>query len=75
MSFADYGTVLHISSVELLEDGRSLISTQGERRFRVLERGMRDGYHTAKITFLFDERVTDREEIGMRLKVHLRYNV
>ncbi len=64
VSFADYGTVLHISNVELWEGGRSLISTQGERRFKVLERGVKDGYHTAKIMFLFDERVTDREEIG-----------
>ena len=51
--------------METLEDGRFLISTKGERRFKVLGRGMMDGYHTAKIMFLFDERVTDQEEIGM----------
>ena len=48
-----------------MEDGRCLISTRGERRFKVLERGLTDGYHTAKIMFLFDERVTNQEEIGV----------
>lgn len=64
MSFANYGTILHVSSVESMEDGRFLISTKGERRFKVQGRGMTDGYHTATISFLFDERVTSLEDIG-----------
>ena len=47
-----------------MDDGRCLISSTGERRFRVVGRGMIDGYHMAQIVFLFDERVTDQEEIS-----------
>jgi len=47
-----------------MEDGRYLISSTGERRFRVVGRGVMDGYHMAQIVFLFDERVTDQEEIS-----------
>ena len=65
VTFAEYGTILHINSVEPMEDGRFLIATRGERRFKVHGRGMMDGYHMAKITFLFDNRVMDKEEIGM----------
>ena len=64
VSFANYGTILHVSSVQSMEDGRFLLCTRGERRFKVLERGVMDGYHTAKIMFQFDERVTNQEEIG-----------
>ena len=64
VSFANYGTILHIDSVESMEDGRFFISTKGERRFKVLEQAITDGYHTAQIIFLFDERVTNRDEIG-----------
>ena len=64
VSFANYGTVLYVNSVESMEDGRFLLSTKGERRFKVHGRGMADGYHTATITFLFDERVTNQDDIG-----------
>ncbi len=63
-SFSDYGTVLHIDSMESSTDGRIHISTSGERRFKVLGRGMSDGYHTANVAFLFDERVVGKDEIG-----------
>lgn len=63
-SFSDYGTVLFINSVEYTPDGRSLITTTGERRFKVVGRSMRDGYNCAKIKFIFDEQVTDCTKIG-----------
>ena len=56
--------MLYINTVEHTPDGRSLITTTGEKRFRVVERGGCDGYNTSKIQFIVDEPVTDLEEIG-----------
>uniref|UniRef100_A0A8D0EZ24 LON peptidase N-terminal domain and ring finger 1 n=1 Tax=Strix occidentalis caurina TaxID=311401 RepID=A0A8D0EZ24_STROC len=60
-SFADYGCMLEIRQIELLADGRSLVDTIGRRRFRVLSRGHRDGYHTADIEYLEDKKVAGEE--------------
>ncbi|XP_009979077.1 PREDICTED: LON peptidase N-terminal domain and RING finger protein 1-like, partial [Tauraco erythrolophus] len=60
-SFADYGCMLEIRQIELLADGRSLVDTIGTRRFRVLTRGHRDGYHTADIEYLEDKKVAGEE--------------
>ena len=57
--------MLEIRDVEYLPDGRSLLTTIGRRRFRVLSRGMRDGYHTARVEFLNDIQVPDEEKTGM----------
>ena len=64
LSFSSYGTVLYINTVEYTPDGRSLITTTGEKRFKVTQKGTIDGYSTAKIQFIVDEPVTDQEEIG-----------
>ena len=45
----EYGTMLEIRSVQALPDGRSLVSTWGTFRFRILERGTLDGYTVARI--------------------------
>lgn len=63
-SFSSYGTVLYINTVEHTPDGRSLITTTGEKRFEVLERGGCDGYSTVRIRFIVDEPITDYAEIG-----------
>ncbi|KAF7249536.1 LON peptidase N-terminal domain and RING finger protein 1, partial [Varanus komodoensis] len=55
-SFADYGCVLEIQKIAFLPDGRSLVDTIGKRRFRVMSRGHRDGYNTADIEYLEDEK-------------------
>ncbi|OQV20520.1 LON peptidase N-terminal domain and RING finger protein 3 [Hypsibius exemplaris] len=53
--FAGVGTMLKITQeVEYSEDGRCFVQTIGQRRFTVLSRGMRDGYHTAKVKFIKD---------------------
>jgi len=57
--FADYGTMLEVSSVEFFADGRSVVNTVGGRRFKVLHRTMTDGYYTADVEFLVDEPVDD----------------
>jgi len=45
----DFGTMLEIRSVRMLQDGRSLVQTWGVSRFRVLERGTLDGYMVGRI--------------------------
>lgn len=52
---AEYGTMLDIRDVQYFPDGRSVVDTVGSRRFRILRKGMRDGYHTGAVEFLRDE--------------------
>ncbi|XP_071086910.1 LON peptidase N-terminal domain and RING finger protein 1-like [Haliotis cracherodii] len=56
-NFSDVGTMLEIRDVQFFPDGRSLLDTIGGRRFKVLERGHRDGYNTAKVEYLSDKKV------------------
>lgn len=53
----EFGTMLEIRHVQMLPDGRSLVETWGSYRFRIMERGMLDGYMVGRI-----ERVDDFEE-------------
>ncbi len=45
----DFGTMLEIKSVRMLEDGRSMVETRGTYPFRIMERGTMDGYMIARI--------------------------
>ncbi|UJR28094.1 hypothetical protein I4U23_009349 [Adineta vaga] len=60
-TFADYGTLLYIRGLVYTPDGRSVVDTIGQRRFRVLERGTRDGYNTAKVELIHDYPVEQHE--------------
>ncbi|XP_033120926.1 LON peptidase N-terminal domain and RING finger protein 1-like [Anneissia japonica] len=55
--FSDYGCMLKIEEVQTLPDGRSIITIVGGRRFKVLSRGMREGYNTANVRFIEDDTV------------------
>lgn len=55
--------MLEIRDVQYFPDGRSVVDTVGGRRFRVLSRGMCNGYHTAKVEFLSD-RVNEAQQPG-----------
>ncbi|KAM9363161.1 LON peptidase N-terminal domain and RING finger protein 1 [Symphorus nematophorus] len=68
--FVDYGCMLTIRSVHFLPDGRSVVDTIGGKRFRVLSRGMKDGYSTADIEHLEDTRVEDSEELQRLQELH-----
>ncbi|XP_069510084.1 LON peptidase N-terminal domain and RING finger protein 1 isoform X2 [Ambystoma mexicanum] len=68
-SFADFGCMLEIIRLEYLADGRSLVDTMGRRRFRVLKRGHRDGYHTADVEYLEDKKV-EGEELAELQRLH-----
>lgn len=55
--YAEFGTLLEICDLVRLCDGASILSTRGSRRFRVLQRGERDGYDVANVQLLHDEPV------------------
>ncbi|GES78069.1 ATP-dependent protease La domain-containing protein [Rhizophagus clarus] len=66
--YQDYGTMLEIRSAEFLTDGRSLVETIGTYKFRVIEKGVKDGYDVGKIERIDDispeeEERIEREEI------------
>ncbi|XP_032700646.1 LON peptidase N-terminal domain and RING finger protein 3 isoform X2 [Lontra canadensis] len=55
--FAEYGCILEIRNVQFFADGRSVVDSIGRRRFRVLHQGHRDGYNTADIEYIEDQKV------------------
>ncbi|CAB1426898.1 unnamed protein product [Pleuronectes platessa] len=68
--FVDHGCMLMIRSVHFLPDGRSVVDTIGGKRFRVLSRGMKDGYSTADIEHLEDIRVEDSVVLRKLVDLH-----
>ncbi|XP_055333413.1 LON peptidase N-terminal domain and RING finger protein 3-like isoform X3 [Paramacrobiotus metropolitanus] len=64
--FADYGTILRIEHIEYEEDGRCFVHCKGERRFRVLSRSMREGYHTARVKYIADRVLLEDEILEVR---------
>ncbi|KAG7484276.1 hypothetical protein MATL_G00047660 [Megalops atlanticus] len=64
--FADYGCILEVRDVEFFADGRSVVDTIGKRRFKVIQHSQRDGYNTADIEYLEDEKVEGTEEAELR---------
>ena len=67
-AFSDYGCILEIREVQYFPDGRSLVDCIGGKRFRVLSRGQRDGYQTAKVEFLADNQPEGQELEGKEIK-------
>jgi Lon protease-like protein len=64
--FYQYGTLLHIESMHLMPDGRSLIETIGLSRFRVLKYGQKDGYTIGKIERIDDITISEEETVEAR---------
>lgn len=64
--FSEHGCMLEVRDVHFFPDGRSLVDTIGGRRFRVLSRGKRDGYNTAKVEFLQDDPISEMELAEIR---------
>ncbi len=56
--------MLEVRDVQYFPDGRSIVDTTGGRRFKVLGRGTRDGYNTAKVEFLKDAPVAPEQIDG-----------
>ncbi len=63
-SFSEHGTMLEIRDVEYFPDGRSMVDTMGGRRFRILSKGHRDGYDTAKVKIIQDVVPSDSDKAG-----------
>ncbi|XP_053436277.1 LON peptidase N-terminal domain and RING finger protein 3 isoform X2 [Nycticebus coucang] len=55
--FVEYGCILEIRNVQFFADGRSVVDSVGKRRFKVLQQGQRDGYNTADIEYIEDQKV------------------
>jgi Lon protease-like protein len=45
----DFGTMLQITGIMMLDDGRSMVETHGIYCFQIVERGTLDGYVVARI--------------------------
>uniref|UniRef100_A0A336M5K1 CSON011136 protein n=1 Tax=Culicoides sonorensis TaxID=179676 RepID=A0A336M5K1_CULSO len=69
--YVDIGTILDIKDCLQLADGCSILSTIGTRRFKVITRGEKDGYDTAKVEIIEDEPVDDKNE-GIIRQLHDR---
>ncbi|XP_011753708.2 LON peptidase N-terminal domain and RING finger protein 2 [Macaca nemestrina] len=54
---SEYGCMLEIKDVKTFPDGSSVVDAIGVSRFRVLSHRHRDGYNTADIEYLEDEKV------------------
>ena len=65
--------MLEIRDIHVLRDGRSVIDTRGRRRFRVLERRIRDGYNVASVEFLKDVAVPLEQREGDYQQNNLNY--
>jgi Lon protease-like protein len=70
-TFADFGTLLFIRGLVYTQDGRSIVDTIGQRRFRVLERGVRDEYNTAKVQLIHDHPIEQHEFDGLLIEKKL----
>jgi len=73
-TYQDYGTMLEIRSAEFLADGRSLVETIGTYKFKVVEKGSKDGYDVGKVERIDDispeeEERIEREELR-RAEIH-----
>ncbi|XP_062934381.1 LON peptidase N-terminal domain and RING finger protein 2 [Cynocephalus volans] len=58
---SEYGCMLEIKDVRTFPDGSSVVDAIGISRFRVLSHRHRDGYNTADIEYLEDEKVEGPE--------------
>lgn len=62
VNFMQYGTMLEIIHVGLLQDGRSLIETRGLYTFKVKGHGNLDGYMVGDVERIDDISLTEEEE-------------
>ncbi|CAF3259069.1 unnamed protein product [Rotaria socialis] len=60
-TFADYGTLLYIRGLVYTRDGRSIVDTIGQRRFRVIDRGVRDEYCTGHVQLIQDDPIEQED--------------
>ena len=64
--FMLYGTMLHINTMQMMSDGRSLLETRGVSRFRVRSSDLLDGYLVGQIERVDDISLAQEETIEAR---------
>jgi len=62
----DLGTLLRITNLEFLPDGRSLLETMGVSRFRIHSSAFVDGYVVAETESINDISIAEEEELEAR---------
>ncbi|KAL8692452.1 MAG: hypothetical protein Q9218_002520 [Villophora microphyllina] len=60
--FKEYGTLLQIRNLDMLQDGRSYIETVGVSRFRVTSWSLHDGYMVGNIERVDDVPLAEEEQ-------------
>jgi len=66
LEYEDLGTLLRITNVEFLPDGRSLLETMGVSRFRIRSSAHVDGYLVAETECINDISIAEEEELEAR---------
>ncbi|KAI8377424.1 PUA-like domain-containing protein, partial [Radiomyces spectabilis] len=66
--FAEYGTMLELTHVQTLVDGRSIVEAIGSHRFRISSHSVVDGYHVGQVERIDDipeeqEQARERQQI------------
>jgi Lon protease-like protein len=56
------------------QDGRSVVDTIGQRRFRVIERGVKDEYSIAKVELIRDHQIEQHEFEGLLKFIRKKIN-
>lgn len=57
--------------MQFFADGRSVVDSIGKRRFRVLHQGHRDGYNTADIEYIEDQKVRTASATNPKARLSL----
>lgn len=66
VGFFQYGTMLHIESMQPLPNGHSLIETVGVSRFRVIKHGIKDNYTVGRVERIDDIPISVEEVMEAR---------
>lgn len=63
---------MYIRGLVYTPDGRSIVDTVGQRRFRVVERGRKDGYDIARVELFQDQLIQQDEFDGLFIYIYER---
>lgn len=64
--FMEYGTMLHIETIQTMPDGQSIVETKGMYRFRVKRAGQLDGYSVGSVERVEDVPLAEEELLEVR---------